>query len=64
MHVMIEDLLIFQQDNLSFPLICPDWNADEEMLLLEVYNLLIILSIASDKPACNITCSFAPAVGY
>ncbi|KAL6140284.1 hypothetical protein ACLB2K_058584 [Fragaria x ananassa] len=22
-------------DNLSFPLICPDWNADEEMLLLE-----------------------------
>lgn len=25
-----------QQDNLSFPLICPDWNADEEILLLEV----------------------------
>ncbi|KAF9590385.1 hypothetical protein IFM89_034095 [Coptis chinensis] len=23
-------------DNLSFPLICPDWNADEEILLLEV----------------------------
>lgn len=22
-------------DNLSFPLICPEWNADEEMLLLE-----------------------------
>ncbi|XP_019438740.1 PREDICTED: transcriptional adapter ADA2b-like isoform X2 [Lupinus angustifolius] len=22
-------------DNLSFPLLCPDWNADEEMLLLE-----------------------------
>ncbi|KAF8414247.1 hypothetical protein HHK36_002247 [Tetracentron sinense] len=22
-------------DNLSFPLFCPDWNADEEMLLLE-----------------------------
>ncbi|RDX63151.1 Transcriptional adapter ADA2, partial [Mucuna pruriens] len=22
-------------DNLSFPLICPDWNTDEEMLLLE-----------------------------
>ncbi|CAM8949951.1 unnamed protein product [Rhodiola kirilowii] len=22
-------------DNLSFPLICPDWNADEEILLLE-----------------------------
>ncbi|KAL6511247.1 hypothetical protein OROHE_020471 [Orobanche hederae] len=22
-------------DNLAFPLICPDWNADEEMLLLE-----------------------------
>lgn len=22
-------------ENLSFPLICPDWNADEEMLLLE-----------------------------
>lgn len=35
MHIMIEDVLIFQQDNLSFPLICPDWNADEEMLLLE-----------------------------
>jgi len=27
---------ILQQDNLSFPLICPDWNADEEILLLEV----------------------------
>lgn len=24
------------QDNLSFPLIFPDWNADEEILLLEV----------------------------
>lgn len=24
------------QDNLSFPLICADWNADEEILLLEV----------------------------
>ncbi|WRX16257.1 zinc finger protein [Theobroma cacao] len=23
------------KDNLSFPLICPDWNADEEILLLE-----------------------------
>ena len=28
--------VILQQDNLSFPLICPDWNADEEILLLEV----------------------------
>ena len=27
------------QDNLSFPLICPDWNADEEILLLEVLGL-------------------------
>lgn len=27
-----------QQDNLAFPLICPDWNADEEMLLLEVFS--------------------------
>ena len=27
------------QDNLSFPLICPDWNADEEMLLLEVCDM-------------------------
>jgi hypothetical protein len=24
------------QDNLSFPLIHPEWNADEEILLLEV----------------------------
>lgn len=30
----------FQQDNLSFPLICPDWNADEEILLLEVAFIL------------------------
>ncbi|KAG5561065.1 hypothetical protein RHGRI_004172 [Rhododendron griersonianum] len=28
-------LLICEVDNLSFPLICPDWNADEEILLLE-----------------------------
>lgn len=28
--------IVFQQDNLAFPLICLDWNADEEMLLLEV----------------------------
>ncbi|KAL8511390.1 hypothetical protein ACS0TY_017975 [Phlomoides rotata] len=28
-------VFVFQQDNLAFPLICPDWNADEEMLLLE-----------------------------
>lgn len=27
----------YLQDNLSFPLICPDWNADEEILLLEVF---------------------------
>jgi hypothetical protein len=26
------------QDNLSFPLIHPEWNADEEILLLEVMN--------------------------
>nr|XP_007145993.1 hypothetical protein PHAVU_006G004000g [Phaseolus vulgaris]ESW17987.1 hypothetical protein PHAVU_006G004000g [Phaseolus vulgaris] len=26
-------------DNLSFPLICPDWNADEEMLLLEAIEM-------------------------
>ena len=26
-----------QQDNLSFPLFCPDWNTDEEILLLEVF---------------------------
>jgi transcriptional adapter 2-alpha len=26
-------------DNLSFPLICPDWNADEEMLLLEAMEM-------------------------
>lgn len=24
------------QDNLAFPLLCSDWNVDEEMLLLEV----------------------------
>lgn len=30
---------IFFQDNLSFPLISPDWSADEEMLLLEVWTL-------------------------
>ncbi|EOY01367.1 ADA2 2A isoform 1 [Theobroma cacao] len=29
-------------DNLSFPLICPDWNADEEILLLEVFLYTII----------------------
>lgn len=28
-------------DSLSFPLICPDWNADEEILLLEVQNSAI-----------------------
>ncbi|XP_059282326.1 transcriptional adapter ADA2-like isoform X2 [Lycium ferocissimum] len=27
--------IFYEQDNLSFPLICADWNADEEMLLLE-----------------------------
>ena len=32
---------IMQQDNLSFPLICPDWNADEEILLLEVFSVSI-----------------------
>ncbi|MBA0624560.1 hypothetical protein Godav_009902 [Gossypium davidsonii] len=26
-------------DNLSFPLICPDWNADEEILLLEAVEM-------------------------
>ncbi|TYJ36826.1 hypothetical protein E1A91_A05G335200v1 [Gossypium mustelinum] len=26
-------------DNLSFPLICPDWNADEEILLLEAIEM-------------------------
>lgn len=26
-------------DNLSFPLLCPDWNADEEMLLLEAIEM-------------------------
>ncbi|XP_031394515.1 transcriptional adapter ADA2a isoform X1 [Punica granatum] len=26
-------------DNLSFPLICPDWNVDEEMLLLEAIEM-------------------------
>lgn len=30
------------QDNLSFPLICPDWNADEEILLLEVFLYTVI----------------------
>jgi hypothetical protein len=34
----------FQQDNLSFPLICPDWNADDEILLLEVL-LISVLSL-------------------
>jgi hypothetical protein len=29
-------IYFFSQDNLSFPLICPDWSAEEEMLLLEV----------------------------
>lgn len=29
-------VFFYEQDNLSFPLICADWNADEEMLLLEV----------------------------
>jgi hypothetical protein len=32
---------IMPQDNLSFPLICPDWNADEEILLLEVFSVPI-----------------------
>jgi transcriptional adapter 2-alpha len=27
------------QDNLSFPLIHPDWNADEEILLLEAVEM-------------------------
>ena len=31
-----EKTFFFWQDNLSFPLLCPDWNVDEEMLLLEV----------------------------
>ncbi|KAG5551357.1 hypothetical protein RHGRI_009689 [Rhododendron griersonianum] len=38
-RVMVSDPLRFYfsfcTDNLSFPLICPDWNADEEILLLE-----------------------------
>lgn len=34
--VLMLYIFLFEQDNLSFPLICPDWNADEEMLLLEV----------------------------
>lgn len=29
-------------DNLSFPLIFPDWNADEEMLLLEVFLIFFV----------------------
>lgn len=66
MCVMMDAIFVFQQDNLSFPLICPDWNADEEMLLLEVFNLLIFssnsISNASEKPASNITCSFATSV--
>lgn len=63
MRVMMDDIFVFQQDNLSFPLICPDWNADEEMLLLEVFNLLIFFSSnASEKPASNINCSFATSV--
>lgn len=32
--------VVSQQDNLAFPLICPDWNADEEMLLLEVFSFI------------------------
>lgn len=32
---------VFEQDNLAFPLICPDWNADEEMLLLEVFSFIL-----------------------
>lgn len=32
---MVVEMLSLQ-DILSFPLICPEWNADEEMLLLEV----------------------------
>ena len=28
--------VLFCQGNLTFPLICPDWSADDEMLLLEV----------------------------
>jgi len=34
---------VFMQDNLSFPLICPDWNADDEILLLEVSTSLHIV---------------------
>ncbi|KAF7145584.1 hypothetical protein RHSIM_Rhsim04G0027300 [Rhododendron simsii] len=31
----VECFSVGAEDNLSFPLICPDWNADEEILLLE-----------------------------
>lgn len=68
MHVLFEEFCFLKQDNLSFPLLCPDWNADEEMLLLEVLNLLISFYNASDqsvsfsfcqtdKPVSNISCS-------
>ena len=43
-------LFLFEQDNLSFTLICPDWNADEEILLLEVDFVL--------KPYCMFSASF------
>lgn len=36
MSMSMTIVFFFFQDNLSFPLICPDWNADEEILLLEV----------------------------
>jgi hypothetical protein len=37
----VDVLTWIQQDNLSFPLICSDWNADEEILLLEVMHLFV-----------------------
>lgn len=42
LHFIIP-IWLFQQDNLAFPLICPDWNADEEMLLLEVFFMFYFL---------------------
>ena len=37
------------QDNLSFPLFDPDWNADEEVLLLEVILPLATISTCEWK---------------
>ncbi|WVY94768.1 hypothetical protein V8G54_033856 [Vigna mungo] len=34
-----KNIFFLVQDNLSFPLICPDWNADEEILLLEAIEM-------------------------